>query len=411
MLIINASQILTLAGAALPRRGPQMKEIEVLGPGHAVLIEGAKIEAVGKEKYLKRRARKEKIIDAQGGVVLPGFVDSHTHAAFAAPRLSDFALRSSGATYEEIAAKGGGILRSVKDLRAMPLKELAARVSFWADQALSYGTTTMEVKSGYGLSLSQEEKTLKAIQLARGKTAMELISTFLGAHALPPEFKGRAAAYAREVAQRMAPRMKALAGFCDVFCDRGYFSLQEAEEILSRAQKQGYKLKIHAEQLSHTGAASMAARMGALSADHLDHVSDADIRALSKSSTVCSLVPGSNFFLGKREYPPARRLIDGGCAVGLATDFNPGTCPTYSMPAILSIAVTQMKMTPEEAITAATLNGACALGLGGKVGTLESGKQADIAIAHCSDYREIPYYFALNPIQTVIKKGRLVYGH
>jgi len=412
ILVRNIGQLLTLAGPNEPRRGKLMGSLGLIRGG-ALLVEDGAILAAGREETVARAdgAAQAEVVDAGGRVVSPGFVDSHSHALFAAPRLSDFTARASGQSYERIAAAGGGILSSVNGVRGCAEEELARLLRERAEKFLACGTTTLEVKSGYGLELSSELKMLRAIKKAAQQTPLEIIPTFLGAHALPPEMAGRRDDYVRRVTGEMleAVAREKLARFADVFCDEGYFSAEESRQVLEAAAKAGLGLKVHAEQLSRTGASALAARLNAVSADHLDHASDADIETLLSGPTVAALVPGSNYFLGT-PYPPARRLIDRGAAVALATDFNPGTCPCWDMRQILSIACTQMKMTPAEAWVAATINGACALGLSKTHGSLEPGKKADAVCWDAQDYREIPYYFGGSSVSWTMKAGVLVAG-
>jgi imidazolonepropionase len=296
-------------------------------------------------------------------------------------------------------------------VRATGRDELLARTIFFAQQALSYGTATLEVKSGYGLDAESELKLLAVIRDAAVFTRAELAATFLGAHVVPPEYRDRRGAYVRLLTRDLIPRVarEGLAEFCDVFCDRGAFTVAETAAILRAAKRHKLKLKVHADQLTRSGAAALAARLGAASADHCDHVTPRDIARLARSSTIATLLPGACFHLGLRDYPPARRLIAGGAAVALATDFNPGTSPTLNMQMILSLACTQMRMTPAEAIVAATFNAAHALGRAARIGSLEPGKQGDVAIFDCEDYREIPYYFGMNHCWMTVKKGTVAW--
>ena len=410
-LILNAGQLLTMTGPDRPRRGKEMSSVGLIRDG-AVLIEDSKILAAGLRDMvlMHEAAPKAEIVDAGGRVVLPGFIDSHSHPIFAGPRLDDFEARVKGAGYAEIAEKGGGILHTVNGVRGAAQAALADGLALRAQRFIECGTTTLEVKSGYGLDLETELKMLRAISTVAGHLPLELVPTFIGAHAVPPEMKGRHEDYVRLVCEEMMPRVASekLARFADVFCEKGYFTVEDSGRVFEAAAKAGLKSKIHAEQLSHSGSIASAVKAQAASADHLDCVDDADIAALSAGSTVACLVPGSNYFLGK-PYPPARRLIDGGAAVALATDFNPGTCPCWDMRMILSIACTQMKMSPAEALSAATVNGAWALGLGKTHGSLEPGKKADIICYDALDYREIPYYFGSTGALWVMKNGTVVH--
>ncbi len=411
-LILNAGQLLTMAGPDAARRGREMASVGLVRDG-AALVEDGIILAAGLRDIVLRhdKAASAKIVDAGGRVVLPGFVDSHAHPIFASPRLSDFEARLKGATYAEIAQSGGGILSTVNGVRGARQEQLAAGLARWAQRFLECGTTTLEAKSGYGLDLETEIKMLRSVAGAGGQTPLQLVPTLLGAHALPPELKDRREDYVKQVCEEMIPAAarEKLARFVDVFCEQGFFTLEEAARIREAAARAGLGFKIHAEQLSRSGSVGMAVKGLAVSADHLDCADASDIKNLAEGQTVSCLVPGSNYFLGK-PYPPARRLIDGGAAVALATDFNPGTCPCWDMRMILSIACTQMKMTPAEALTAATVNGAWALGLGKSHGSLEPGKAGDLICYDAEDYREIPYYFGSTGVVWTMKRGAVVHS-
>jgi imidazolonepropionase len=343
---------------------------------------------------------------------MPGFVDSHTHLVFAGSRVEDYVQRIRGKTYEEIAAAGGGIRLSARLLRQASRRELVVQASWFLGEFAAHGTTTVEVKTGYGLDVAGEMKILRVIGQLRRISAVELVPTILAAHALPPEYKGRSKAYINLMARRLIPAVarKKLAEFVDCFSDRGAFSVAECRRLLAAGVRHGLIPRLHAEQLSRTGASRLAIELGAASADHLDRVSDADIRALANSDVVATLLPGANFHLGIGTYPPARRLIEAGAAVALATDFNPGTSPTLNLQFILSLACTAMRMTPAEAISAATINAACSLRRAHRLGSLEPGKQADLAVMDVSDYREIPYYFGWNHCRLTVKRGRIIHS-
>ncbi len=411
VLIQNSSQLLTFAGEDHPRRGKEMSSLGLVRQG-AVLIQDGKILAAGvKELVLSRpEAKGAEVIDAKGKVVLPGFVDSHSHPVFAGPRLADFEGRLQGLGYAELAGRGGGILSTVHGVRQATEAQLAAGLRLSARRFLEAGTTTLEAKSGYGLDLESELKILRVIRTVGAEGPLELVPTFIGAHAVPAELKDRPEEYLRRVCEDMIPAAarEKLASFVDVFCDQGYFSLEDARRVFEASSRAGLGLKIHAEQLSRSGASRLAAEAGAASADHLDFAGPEDIGALAAGGTVACLVPGSNYFLGK-PYPPARALIDAGAAVALATDFNPGTCPCWDMRMILSIATTQMRLSPAEALCAATVNGAWALGLGKTHGTLEAGRRGDLVIYDAEDYREIPYYFGSGGALLTLKGGQVVH--
>ena len=375
-----------------------------------------KIAAAGTRRQVEARrdAKDAEKLDVGGRVVLPGFVDSHTHLIHAASRAEEYELKIQGASYEEIAKKGGGILNSVKKLRAATAEALKARARAALEEFASYGTTTVEAKSGYGLDLDSELKILRLQGELKREQPLEIVSTFLGAHVVPAEFRSKpdgAERYVAVLVEQMLPDVvnENLAEFCDVFCDRGAFSLAQSRRILSEAQAHGLIPRLHAEQLSRTGATQLAVELGAASCDHLEQVTATDIRALAKSETVAALLPGCDFHLGWKNYAPARKLIEAGAIVALATDYNPGTSPTVSMPMVLSLACTQLRMTPAEAITAATINAAYALRRDKEIGSVEVGKQADLAVFEVEDYREIPYYFGMQRCWMTIKRGEIVY--
>jgi imidazolonepropionase len=414
-LITGASQILTLRGRG-PRRGAALANVGILKNG-ALLIADGLIVAVGPRAQVEAHplARGAQRLDVDGRVLLPGFVDSHTHLVHAASRAEEYELRIAGASYEEIAKRGGGILNSVNKLRAATPSALKHRAHSALQQFAAYGTTTVEAKSGYGLDLSSELKILQLHKELSAEQPLDIVSTFLGAHVIPAEFRtplSGAKEYVALLIDKLIPEIAAqkLAEFCDVFCERGAFNLAQSKQILEAGKRYGLKPRIHAEQLSRTGGAQLAVMLGASSCDHLEKINRADIRALAKSKTVATLLPGCDFHLGLKQYAPARALIDAGAIVGLATDYNPGTSPTVSMPMILSLACTQLRMTLAEAITAATINSAYSLGRDKQIGSLEVGKLADISIFDVDDYREIPYYFGVNTCHTTIKRGQIVYS-
>jgi imidazolonepropionase len=409
----NAEQLLTLSGPPAPRRGATLRELGIVRHG-AVLTQGAKILRVGATGELEAEARRQKAeaIDCRGRVVMPGFVDSHTHLVFAGSRVEDYEQRLRGKTYEEIARAGGGICFSAQKVREATVRALVAQAEHFLEEFATYGTTTLEVKTGYGLDVPGELKILEAIRRLRKTSALELVPTLLAAHALPAEFAGRRTAYVNLVARRLIPTVarKKLAEFIDCFCDRGAFSVRECRTVLRAGLRRGLIPRLHAEQLSHTGATRLAIELGAASADHLDKLNASDVRALARSNVVTTLLPGSNFHLGLKNYCPARQLIDAGAIVALATDFNPGTSPTLNMQFILSLACAAMRLTPAEAISAATINAAYSLRRADRLGSLEPGKQADLIVMDVGDYREIPYYFAWNHCVMTINRGRIVYS-
>ncbi len=414
LLITGASQLLTLRGR-VPRRGKALSELGIVKNG-AVLIRDGMIAAVGSRADIESlpEARTAEKLDVGGRVVLPGFVDSHTHLIHAASRAEEYELKIAGASYEEIARKGGGIPNSVKKLRAATANALKKRAHRALQEFAAHGTTTLEAKSGYGLDLASELKILRLQRELNQEQPLEIVSTFLGAHVVPAEYRTKPEGTERYIAlltETLIPDVAAekLAEFCDVFCDRGAFSRKDSKRILEAGKKSGMLPRIHAEQLTRTGATQLAVQLGAASCDHLEQVNKADIRALGKSNTVATLLPGCDFHLGLKKYAPARELIAAGAIVALATDYNPGTSPTMSMPMILSLACTQLRMSPAEAIAAATINAACSLARDSRIGALEVGKQADIAVFEVDDYREIPYYFGVNKCWMTLKRGRPVF--
>jgi len=412
VLLRRISQLVTMAGEAGPRRGRAMREIGVMEDA-AVLIAGGQIVAVGttrevlRDGWLKEHRSEVVELDCRGKVVLPGFVDSHTHPVFVRPRLIDFEKRVAGAGYEEIAAAGGGIRASIDGVRAASEQTLADHVYLALRQAQSQGTTTLEAKSGYGLDAASELKSLRAIRRAAGEWQGTVVATFLGAHVPPQEFKDNPDEYVELLCAEILPKVarQKLARYVDVFCERGAFTLAQTEKILQAATRHGLGTRVHVGQLTNTPLAAVMAYHPA-SVDHLDFLEKADIAALAAGETVATLLPGANYFLATRKYPPARKLIDAGVAVALATDYNPGTSPTISMPMVLSLGCTQMRMTVEEALTAATMNGAHALGLGARKGSVEAGKDADLAFFELEDYRELPYWFGANHCVAVMIAGR-----
>lgn len=386
-----------------------MSRLVVIFDG-AVVVRDAAIAWVGPTAELPPLADDTQYLDAAGQTVLPGFIDSHTHLLFAGTRADEFEQRLQGRTYQEIAARGGGINATVRRVREASRDELKALARPRLERLLQFGVTTVEVKSGYGLTLADELKCLEAIADLNVEGPLELVPTFLGAHDVPPEFRSDRASYLRLVTDEMLPEVArcGLARFCDVFCEKGVFDLQESERILSRARGLGLGLRLHADELTPLGGAELAVRLQAASADHLLCITEAGIDALAGSSTVATLLPGTAFFLGVN-YAPARRLIEGGAAVALASDCNPGTCPTENLPLVGAMACTQMKMQPAEAITAVTLNAAAALQCGGRLGSIEVGKQADLILANVPDYRHLFYHFGINHVTSVIKRGRVVH--
>jgi imidazolonepropionase len=386
-----------------------MAEVDVLSDA-AILIDGDRIAAVGPYTDLKpatgNRQGEVQIVEVSG-VVFPGFIDCHTHAVFGAPRLDDHQRRALGEDYKTIAAAGGGILQSVRDVRARSVADLEARTRARIATLLAHGSTTIEVKSGYGLDLETELKQLRVIRRLTGTQPATLVATFLGAHELPPEYRGDRATYVRLLCDEMIPAVarEGLARCCDVFCEPGVFSPAESRAILAAARRHGLGLKLHADELEGSGGAELAAELGALSADHLAAISDAGVRALAASTTVAVLLPATLLFLGKRSQAPARRLIDAGAAVALATDFNPGSSPTLSLPLVMALGVSQLGLRHAEALTAVTVNGAAALGLAAERGQLAPGFAADLVVAAVEDWREVAYWMGGNVVSAVWTGG------
>jgi imidazolonepropionase len=405
--ILHASQLITLAGPKRPRVGAEMSELAIIRDGGMLIREG-KIEMVGSSEEVAKNAGHVEIVDAGGRVVLPGFVDAHTHLAFAGNRLDDFERRARGETYEQIAKAGGGIWSTVEKTRAVSGEDLFNQAQTHVELFLRCGTTTIEAKSGYGLTVEDELKILRVMRRLNEEKPLEIVPTFLGAHAVPREMD--ADEYIDLVIDEMLPRIakEKLAEFCDVFCEHGYFTIDQSKRILTAATKLGLGLRIHADQLSNSGAAQLAAELNATTADHLEKTDEQGIAAMKSAGVQPVLLPGSVYALGSTAYPRAREMLDAGLAVVLATDFNPGSSPTPSMPMILSIACTQMKMSPAEAITAATINAAYSLNHGGKIGSLERGKLANFSIFDCEDYRELAYWFGIPQTNSVYVKGERV---
>jgi len=377
-------------------------------PRGGMLIRDGKIDIVGRSHEIEESSGDAEIVDAGGRVVLPGFIDAHAHPVFAGNRLDDFERRARGETYEQIAAAGGGIWSTVQKTRAASEVDLFEEAREHVNWFLKCGTTTVEAKSGYGLTLDDELKILRVVQRLNEQTPLEIVPTFLGAHAIPRGM--RAKEYVDLVVDEMLPRVASekLAEFCDVFCERGYFDIEQSREILTAAKKLGLRLRIHADQLTNSGGAKLAAELRATTADHLEKTDEQGIAAMKSADIQPVLLPGSVYALGSRSYPRAREMIEAGLAVVIATDFNPGSSPTPSMPMILSLACTQMKMSPAEAITGSTINAAYSLHRGDKIGSLEPEKLANFSIFDCEDYRELAYWFGFPQTHSVYVKGTRV---
>jgi imidazolonepropionase len=414
LLLANIGQLVTLRGEVAPRRGRDLQESGLIKDA-AVLCGGGKILAAGTQRellrdpWLRTNRKKVKELDCRGRVVTPGLIDCHTHPVFAEPRLVDFEKRIGGAGYEEIAAAGGGIRSSVAGVRRSSRGELSKKVLTALNAMLQQGTSVVEAKSGYGLTLADEMKSLEAIRDAARQWPGEVVPTLLAAHVVPQEYAGKADEYVKTVCDAMIPLVakKKLAKYVDVFCDRGAFTQEQSEKVLAAARKHGLGTRAHVCQFT-------AAKLGPLlqhqpaSFDHMDCVRPEDVSLLAQRETVAVLLPGANYFLGHKDFPDARRLIDAGVPLALATDYNPGTSPTPSMPLVMSLACTHMKMTPAEAIAAATINAACALRMQDRKGSLEAGKDADMAVFDVKDYREIAYWFAWDRCVEMVVAGRVV---
>ncbi len=413
LAIIHCGQLITMAGPPRPRCGRnEMRELAIIKDG-ALLIAGDVIERVGTTDELRILLTKDKnisVFDAQGHVVTPGFVDAHTHIVFAGSRAGEFEQRLAGETYQQIAGAGGGIATTVRDTRAATEEELLAQTHRHAEWFLRTGTTTIEAKSGYGLSLGEELKILRVIRSLGICGPLRVVATLLAAHSVPPEFRQDRAGYLALIEQDILPEVmrENLAQFCDVFCDEHAFTLSESRKILSDAKRAGLRLRMHVEQFAADGGAALAAELSAATADHLEYTDRAGIKALLRAGVQPVLVPASVFCLGRNHYPDARAMIDAGLAVVLATDFNPGSSPTTSMPFIMSLACQQMKMLPAEALVAATINAAYSLALGKIAGSIEPGKAADFLIHEFSDYRELAYFVAVPNLPRVFIAGKLI---
>ena len=406
-VVWNCSQLVTLAGPQRARIGPEMRDLLIV-PDGAMLVRDGRIAAVGTRRGMETAvSRSIQIVDAGGRVVLPGFVDAHTHPVFAGTRADEFEQRAEGATYAEISARGGGIRSTVRRTRDASETDLLASARKYREWFLRGGTTTIEAKSGYGLSLESELKILRVIRQLGSEGILRYVPTFLGAHEVPDEYRGRIDAYIDLLIHEMLPRVaeERLAEYCDVFCEPSVFPADKARAILRAAQSLGFGLRLHADQFSADEGAQLAAELGAATADHLESTGPAGLEALRAAEVQPVLLPASVYNLGSTRYPAARWMIDLGLPIVLATDFNPGSSPTTSMPMVLSLACTQMKLTPAEALPAATINATYSLRRGHEIGTLEAGKLADFAIHDCADYRELPYFFGRDPARAVYING------
>ncbi|WP_296000311.1 imidazolonepropionase [uncultured Veillonella sp.] len=408
LLIKNAAQVVTPQGHTAIK-GASMKDVKIY-ENASVLIEDGHIVAVGDGAEWAKTVPVDKQIDATGKTVLPGFVDSHTHFVFGGYRADEFLWRMEGMTYMEIMERGGGINNTMKATRNASAEELIEHSMDILEKMLAFGITTVEGKSGYGMDHDTELKQLEVMKELEQRQPVEIVRTFMGAHSIPPEYKGRNEEFLKFLVKEVMPDVKKadLAQFCDIFCEKGVFSIEESRQYLQQAKDMGFDLKIHADEIVTLGGAELGAELGCTSADHLLHASDEGIKALANSDTVATLLPTTAFCL-KEPFAPARKMIDAGCAVALATDFNPGSGFTNSVPLMIALGVIYMGMTAEEAITALTLNGAAAVGRADTIGSIEEGKRADIVILQYPSYKFLPYHTGVNIVETVIKKGKVVH--
>ena len=413
LLIHSASQLLTLPRG--PQRGEELGKLGIVEDG-AVAVHEGKIVAVGSTSRLRTEYEPRNTLDASGHIVMPGFVDPHTHAVWAGDRADEFEMRLAGKSYLEIMNAGGGIMATVRKTRAASAEQLMAETRPRLQRMLAYGSTTIEVKTGYGLETASELRLWEAIRRLHDEGPWELVPTFLGAHAVPAEFKGREEEYVDLVVDEMLPAIRNSqftihnSQFADVFCEEGAFTVEQSRRILERAKELGFKLKIHADEFVGLGGTALGVELGAASADHLVFTPESDIAALGKSNTVAVGLPCTPFGLGQREYTPAKAFLKAGGILAIATDCNPGTGWCESMQFVIALACRTMKLTSAQAIAAATINAAYAVGLGDRVGSLEAGKQADILIMDAPAYQHIGYRFGVNLVKTVIKRGRVVGG-
>lgn len=409
-LLRNCSQLVTCAHEdQSPKTGSSFNRLEMIEHG-ALVYEGETIKWIGNESDVAKQfadTRFEEVIDANGMLVTPGLVDPHTHPVFAATREDEFYMRNAGKTYMEIAEAGGGIRNSARRLRQADAEALFKNGMRFLNRMLKSGTTTAEAKSGYGLSTESEVKSLEVIQRLNGAHPIDLVPTFLGAHEFPDEYRSDRESYVRLLIDEMIPLVakRKLAKYCDIFTEAGVFDIEQSRRIMSAAKQQGFELKFHADELKSVGGAELAAELGAVSADHLVYASNEGIARMAAAKTIAVFLPSTTFFLGHREYAPARKMIVAGVPVALATDFNPGSSCNTSLQATMTIAAIYLKMTPEEILNAVTYNSACAIGMQKQVGSLQSGKLADFVLWDAENYRQLPYFFAQNPVTAVYKRG------
>lgn len=411
LIITNIGQLVTMQGP-VPRLRDDMKNIGLVENG-AVAVAGEEILAAGKAEDVERDvelAEGCQAIDAKGSVVTPGLIDPHTHPVFSKTRQKEFEMRILGKSYQEIAAAGGGIRSSVRDLRETSVADLTKRTAKTLDNLLRQGVTTIEAKSGYGLSTEAEIKSLEIIRNLNETQPLDLIPTFLGAHEVPDEYRDKRNEYIDLLINEMMPKVREqnLAEFCDIFTEDEVFNVEESRRIMSAAKEQGFKLKFHAEELGPTGGADLAADLGAISADHLVHITDRGINAMAESGTAAVLLPGTCFSLNNSQYAPARKMIEAGVIVALSTDCNPGSSYTESLSMIITLAALKYGMIAAESLSAVTVNAACAVDRGGKIGQLLPGLPADVVVWDMEDYRELPYHYGVNLVKKVIKRGKMV---
>lgn len=404
-LIVLADQVVTCSGPAGPRTKDQARDLSIIPEGAVVTVDG-KIVALGNRESIFSEWGGDRL-DLPGTSVIPGLVDPHCHPLWAGDRKHEFVLRAQGASYEEIHAAGGGIAHTVGASRQATDEELKDSMLKLVEFMASCGTTTLEAKSGYGLSLAEELRQLELIAQVAESSPIDIVPTCLGAHAVPPEFAHDREGFLAMITEQLLPQVKErnLARYVDVFCERGAFTCEESEQVLRRAKELGFGLRIHAEEFSNLGGSRMAGRLGAASCDHLQHISPDDYQALREGNTIPVVIPGTSFFLDLDRYAPARDLWDAGLPVALGTDYNAGSCLLPSMQMAMSLAVLKMKMTPEEALTAATINAACSLGMGDQIGSLQPGKKADLLVLNTPDWRDAIYRFGSNAVRAVVKNG------